>query len=204
VHFNNILQKIIKSLDIHYKGLYNGVTVYRSLYRITKQEVIGMEHKKIYNGFLAYLYTDGITVMICFAVFGAAMLFASSGKIFGLQIMEATGGSVPFSERLKPGLICFGIALFGWLISLPAYLRIKKYSAPGTVGKHLLECYWNGMKIAFKISLCLFALFLPGLVKWSIGYPVTGVDKNGNEIWLKPIGNDVYEDPHGDRYTLKF
>ncbi len=155
-----------------------------------------MEHKKIYNGFLAYLYTDGLTVMVVFGLLAIVILFLPA------DLLGSRGETVTFGTRLAYSGCALLIAAFGWLISRPAASRIKKYSTPETVGQHKRECYFTGWKIAWKVTFFAIALFLPGLIKWSIGYPVTGVDKDGNEVWLKPLGDGVYEDPHGDRYTL--
>lgn len=155
-----------------------------------------MEHKKIYNGFQAYLYADGLVVMVVFGLLAIAALFVPP------SFLARNGETVTFGTRLIGFAGGAVTAFIGWLLSLPAAKRIKQYSTPETLGQHKRECFFTGLKIAFKIAFFAIALFLPGLMKWSIGYPVTGVDKDGNEVWLKPLGDGVYEDPHGDRYTL--
>ena len=123
------------------------------------------------------MYLDGICVTIVGIVYA----------IYALSVM---------------GLL---ISFIGILLTLPATIRIKKYSPSGTLFKNLLGCFVTGLKITIKTSLKMLTFFFsPNFVSWSIGYPVIATDKRtGKEVWLKPNGNGTYVDTSGEIYKFE-
>ncbi|MBO5104205.1 MAG: hypothetical protein J6B74_03990 [Ruminococcus sp.] len=102
-----------------------------------------------------------------------------------------------FIGELEIGVLIFMLAV-GALITW----RIKCNSPKGFFWKNWLSCLWTGFKVYCKIALLLFIVTIPVSLRIATECYYTGYDSMGNEIWLKHIENDIYEDVKGNRYKM--
>ncbi len=148
--------------------------------------------RRIYSDKQAYFLANGITASLFMVGFLIVVIcFIIQGKMDSQQGLMMLGGL----------LFMMGI---GAIITIPVILKIKKNAPKELFRRTLFDCYKLGIKISFKVSLNILGfLFGSDFVSWSIGYPVIAEDENGHEIWLKYLGDNIYEDTSGKKYKIQ-
>lgn len=126
----------------------------------------------------------------------------NSAMAFFLFVSVAIVVGTPFLVFSGSDIILIGYALIFLVIGALITWRIKCNSPEGFFWKNWLGCLWTGFKVDCKIALLFFIVTIPVSLRIATECYYTGYDSMGNEIWLKHIENDIYEDVKGNRYKM--